>query len=439
MRYSVISKGLSSSQIESELLKVGATGIRKTKLLNQLFCDLDERQAEKLLRIPRLKIRAVREVRATEGAVIEVEPQPYPGAPMPSVFGGQQAVIAAEATTVWDIFAELRSLFSPPLSGAGLTVAVLDSGIRESHHAFANKVVHEANFTESSTLDDVFGHGTQVAFVAAGYDPEGKAGVAPGAKLMNIKVLNDEGVGSDETVVDGIEEVIELLEAARLNGTHPTADLYPNVINISLGSDDDGDPDNPVRVACREAIQNYGLDVVSAIGNGGPKMSTIMMPSCEPAVIAVGGLQTDTLTIWEKSSRGPTLEGETKPDLCFWATSLEMASNKADDKYVAKTGTSFSAPMVSGLAGLLWEATRRSYGEDALFRWSIAREFAPYYCNKPADAPVKKDNTYGYGLPAMGAMIGQIVQVTTPMEQTMEAFPMLMMVGMMGMIVRGVA
>ena len=49
------------------------------------------------------------------------------------------------------------------------------------------------------------------------------------------------------------------------------------------------------------------------------------------------------------------MQGVTKPDFVIWGTNLEMASNKADDEYLTKSGTSFAAPMLSGLTGLLWE------------------------------------------------------------------------------------
>ena len=424
MRYSLVSKGLTLVQIEAEARKAGGINIKVARLLGQVFCELDAGQAQQLSRIPGLVLKEVKEVRPT----VVVAPEA----------GASQAVVTPQAYGIWDIFQELRSLFAPSLTGVGLTIAVLDSGIRKTHRSLNNRVVYEANFTASPSAGDAFGHGTQVAFVICGCDPEGDAGVAPGARVMNIKVLSDEGIGSEETVVEGIEEIIELVEAARRDGIHPTEDLYPNVINLSLGSEDDGDPDNPVRVACRQASQQYGLDVVSAVGNAGPKLSTVMLPACDEEVIAVGAVNSGGFDIWEQSGRGPTLEGATKPDFCFWGTDLEMASNKDDDEYVTKSGTSFAAPMLSGIGGLLWEVTRRSYGEDAIFRWTLARQLAPYYCTKPQDAPLKKDNSYGFGVPAVSVMVGQIAQVSDPMQQTMETFPMLMMMGMMGVMIRGV-
>jgi len=167
----------------------------------------------------------------------------------------------------------------------------------------------------------------------------------------------------------------------------------------------------------------------------------VTLPACDPEVIAVGAVETrGELLIWEKSSRGPTKQGETKPDFVMWGTNIEMASNKADDQYVTKSGTSFAAPMLSGLTGLLWESGRRAYGESWPFRWVQARQVATYFCTKPQDAAVNKDNAYGFGLPAMGSMVGQIAQagVSTPMEQMMETFPMFLMMTMMTAMVGGV-
>ena len=418
MRYSIVSKDLSPAQIETEAKRVGAGNITKAKLLGQIFCELTGDQAKALSMVPGLAVKPVQEYKT-----------------------GQVATTLPPVETFSDVFYLIRSYFAPPLTGIGLTIAVLDSGIRKSHEALRNKVIYEANFTESPTPDDVFGHGTQVAFAAAGgMHAEGqKAGVSPGALLINIKVINDDGIGSDESVILGIDKVCDMAEAARKKGLWPTDDLYPNVINLSLGGEDDGDPDNPVRVACRQASQIYGLDVIAAAGNFGPKMTTITLPACDPEVIAVGAIETaGDLVIWENSSRGPTVHGETKPDFVMWGTNIEMASNKADDEYVTKSGTSFAAPMLSGLTGLLWESGRRAYGENWPFRWTQAREFALYFSTKPGDAPVNKDNAYGYGLPAMGTMLGQMnQQASTPAQGGMEMLPMIMMMSMMSRMVGG--
>lgn len=418
MRYAIIAKNISTDQLELELRKAGATNVTRTKLLGQVFCEIDETQAKALAKVPGLVIKPIKEYLTNQ--VVEV---------------------AQPVETISDVFYLLRSYFSPPLTGTGLTVAVLDSGIRKSHEALQNKVVYEANFTDSPSASDVFGHGTQVAFmIAGGMHALGyKAGVSPGATLMNIKVISDEGIGNDEDIVMGIDRVCELAEEARKKGSWATDELYPNIINLSLGAEDDGDPDNPVRAACRKASTEYGLDVIAAAGNSGPDMTTVMLPACDPEVIAVGAVETTgDLVIWEKSSRGPTIQGETKPDFVIWGTNLEMASNKADDEYLTKSGTSFAAPMLAGLTGLLWESGRRAYGESWQFRWTDARQYAPYFSTKPSDAPLNKDNSYGYGLPAMGTMLGEVAQVSSPSSGGMEMFPMVMMMALMSALTGGV-
>ena len=418
MRYSITSKGLSPAQIEAELKRVGATNLAKTKLLGHVFCDLNAEQVKALSGMSGLLVKPIKEYKTdqVETALPPVE-------------------------TFSDVFYLLRSYFMPPLTGTGLTVAVLDSGIRKTHQSLLNKVVYEANYTESPTAEDVFGHGTQVAFTVAGglHSPGEKAGVSPGASIINLKVISDEGLGSDESIILGIDKACDLAEAARKKGLWPTDEMYPNVINLSLGGEDDGDEDNPVRAACRQASSDYGIDVIAAAGNSGPKMTTMMLPACDPEVIAVGAVETDDeLIVWDKSSRGPTVQGETKPDFVIWGTNLEMASEKSDDDFVTKSGTSFAAPMLSGLTGLLWESGRRAYGEGWLFRWTEARQLAPYFSTKPQDAPVKKDNAYGFGLPAMGTMLGQVSQVSVPAGDMTEAMNMLMMMTTMFGMMQGV-
>ncbi len=292
MRYAVISKGLSPSQLETEVKRVGGGEVVKTKRVEQIFCEMDEDQARTLARVPGLVLKQLKEYKTSQ-------------------------VLAATPTveSISDVFYLLRSYFNPALTGTGLTVAVLDSGIRKTHEALNGKVVYEANFTDSPTASDVFGHGTQVAYtVAGGRHALGEnAGASPGAVIMNIKVIGDEGVASDEAIVLGIDRVCELAEQARTGGLQPTDDLYPNVINLSLGAEDDGDPDNPVRAACRSAVLDYGLDVTAAAGNAGPGMSTVMLPACEPQVIAVAQWRHWASSSSGISPRGADSAGDTKP------------------------------------------------------------------------------------------------------------------------------
>ena len=427
MRYSVISKGLTMVEVERECRKVGAKNIKPLSAMKQIFCELDEEQARRLSTVQGLKVKPVQKVVSDR-----IAPAPYPALPIPA------GVTDLRGLNLYDTFNELRQAYSPPLDGAGLTVAVVDSGIRETHDALEDKVIYQANFSDSDTASDVFGHGTGVAYLIAGKFGE-RSGVAPGAFLMNLKALNDDGKGTDEMMIEAIDRVCNLVDDAKEQGLSLTDPMYPNTINISLGGEDDGDPDNPMRVACRTAVEKYGLQVIAAAGNQGPKLTTLLCPACDPKVVAVGGIKTWEFDVWEKSSRGPTVEGIIKPDLVCWAESIEVASHKGDSDYELKSGTSFSTPTLTGVDGLLWDLARRVYGQDVRVTYYDWLPYAYAYCVKPEGVQVAKDNKYGHGLPAVGVMVSRLVRPVTPVSTMMETMvPMMMVVGMMGVMIRGV-
>jgi len=120
MRYAVIAKGIRLDKLESEIKKVGGKDIVKTKLLGQVFCELDEEQAKALAKVAGLVVKALKE------------------------FNAHQVMAALPAETVADVFYLVRSYFTPPLTGTGLTVAVLDSGIRKSHQSLRDKIIYVA-------------------------------------------------------------------------------------------------------------------------------------------------------------------------------------------------------------------------------------------------------------------------------------------------------
>lgn len=422
MRYAIILKGLTLKEAEIKCISVGARGMKPKPAMKQLFCDLDREQAARLSKVPGLKVREVGKV---TGGVI---------APAPL------GILPAQAgLNLYTIYGEMRALYTPALDGSGLTVAVLDSGIRDTHEALVNKVVYTANFSDAPSAKDIFGHGTNIGYIIAGEGLNGRSGVTPGAKLMNMKVLNNNGEGTDEMVVDAIDEVCALVTEAKRNVLLPTDPMYPNTINLSIGSEDDGDPDNPMRVACRAAIEDYGVEVIAAAGNEGPNLSSIMCPASDPLVIAVGGLKTWEFTIWEYSSRGPSQGGAIKPDLVCWAENIEVASHRADDEYDAKTGTSFSTPILVGVDGMLWDLTRRVYGGQVRVTYSDWLQYAYAYCLKPEEAPLAKDNSYGYGIPAMGSMVGQLTRPVAPITAMMDVLPVMMIMGIMPGVLGGMS
>jgi len=423
MRYAIILKGMPLNEAEGKLKSVGAWNIKTMPAMRQIFCDLDPEQAAALSTAAGIKVKEVK--RVSGGQWITA-----PGADLVSA----QAV----GLNLYDVYHELKEAYLPALDGAGLTVAVLDSGIRESHEALEGKVIYRANFSESPSNSDLFGHGTGVAYIIAG-EKGARSGVATGARIMNIKVLNDNGEGTDEMTVDGIDAVCALVAAARAQDIPITDPMYPNTINLSAGGEDDGDPDNPMRTAVRTAWEEYGVQVIAAAGNEGPGLATVMCPACDPSVIAVGAIKTWDFVISPISSRGPTAEGLIKPDLVCWGENIEVASHEADDEYDVKSGTSFSTPILTATDGFIWDLTRRVYGEPVRITYHDWLQYSYAYCVKPDIAPIEKDNTYGYGMPAISSMVSQVLRPVSSVSALSDSITPIIGIGVLGMMMAGMA
>ena len=100
MRYALISKGLTLSQLEAEALKVRARKIKKARLLSQVFVELSEEQAERISQVDGLTLKVVREMKSAQMMT-------------PEITFLREGVLATLANP-WDIFSQLRSLFMPP-------------------------------------------------------------------------------------------------------------------------------------------------------------------------------------------------------------------------------------------------------------------------------------------------------------------------------------
>lgn len=224
-------RGLPVNELQALLKRAGASNIRVAPRTGQVFCNL-----------PMATIESLRARGLTVKPLGRLQTQQY------EAYGpitGTNAALAA-------FLDQAREVLTPPVLGEMWKVAVLDTGIRDSHIMLKGKVVHEKNFTGSPTATDVFDHGTAVAGLIAGGRPTPgeEQGVAPAAQLLNIKVLGDDGTGEEEDVVMGVEEAIE--QGAK-------------IINMSFGTEDTGDPDSPVRVACRAAYDEGILVGLSLI------------------------------------------------------------------------------------------------------------------------------------------------------------------------------
>ncbi len=215
-----------------------------------------------------------------------------------------------------------------------LSVAILDTGIDDGHEALSHLVDTEksASFVDGEPdIYDYHGHGTHVAGTAAADNGDGFVGAMWEASLVAIKVMDEDGTGYLDWLIDGIEHAI---------------DEDVDIINMSLGYDQ-------MSPSVRSAIQDAydaGIVLVAAAGNadqGEDAEDKAAYPARHDEVIGVIAA--------EDQPSGPQ-----KADYSFYGDGCDVIAPGSDiystypgDSYGTGTGTSMAAPMVAGAAGLL--------------------------------------------------------------------------------------
>jgi serine protease AprX len=262
------------------------------------------------------------------------------------------------ATSVWQ---------SAGTRGAGISVAVLDTGV-SAVNDLAGRVMPGPDLSgENNNAVDSYGHGTVMAGIIAGNgadsQPSPRTGVAPAAQIISVKVAGANGSTDVSTVLAGLSWVGAFKDTYNIR-----------VLNLSWGVPSTQDPRiDPLNYAV-ERLWTLGVTVVAAAGNSGPLTGTILKPGDDPLVITAGayddkgdsGLTNDAVPAW--SSQGPTSRGVAKPDVV--APGRTLVATRAPGStvetnnpralvapsYIKGSGTSEATAVVSGLAALLLAA-----------------------------------------------------------------------------------
>ena len=235
----------------------------------------------------------------------------------------------------------------PTSTGVGAVVAVIDTGVQKDHPDLGGRLVSGFDFVgESADTPDTDsdptdgnGHGTHVTGIIAGdRDGDGITGVAPGARVMPIRVLDDSGSGYADDTVKGVNYAI---------------DHHVDVINLSLG---DFLPlqstlfDDPAYKSALERAVDAGIVVVIAAGNNG-------LPKCEnpdvPGIVCVGGVDNRPARAVAYSSYGTNVDLMAPGGSCGGSSSEDILSSVIHSEYGTYCGTSQATPHVSGVAALL--------------------------------------------------------------------------------------
>jgi serine protease len=251
--------------------------------------------------------------------------------------------------------------------GAGVTVAVIDSGVDADHPDLKGQVLSGLDLVDPKDDGDtdLVGHGTTVSAIIAGRgdDNAGVIGIAPKSKILPIRVLNEENRYNDAMIV--------------AKGVRWAVDHGARVVNLSLG----GNGSSPALAAALDYA--FAKDVVVVACTGNTSASTtdqVWYPAREPGVIAVAGTDRAGDALWAGSITGP--------ETVVSAPATDLVGARPGG-YWKVQGTSFAAPMVAGTAALIrsrWPTMPAGEVVNRIIRTA-----------KDLGAP-GRDPVYGFGL-----------------------------------------
>ena len=256
-------------------------------------------------------------------------------------------------------------------TGAGVDVALIDSGVAPVSGMPASNVVNGPDLSFESQADnlrylDTYGHGTHMAGIIAGRDggskqrdPKDFRGVAPDSRIVNVKVAAHSGATDVSQVLAAIDWVVQHRNDNGMN---------IRVLNLSFGTDGEQDYRLDPLTFAVEAAWHHGIVVVVAAGNGQFGSAALNNPAYDPFVIAVGAddtkgtrtLHDDEVPSW--SARG---DGTRNADLVAPGKSLvslrvggslidqQYPEGRVDERFFRGSGTSQATAVVSGAAALL--------------------------------------------------------------------------------------
>jgi len=298
------------------------------------------------------------------------------------------------------------------LSGKGVRIAMLDDGFNlyDLHNAFDSLDVidvydfvnDDTDVTDRDSIPQQGWHGTQTLSVVGGYEPGELIGSAYNASFLLAKTEIDKTEIQQEE-----DNWVAGLEWAEANGA--------DIISSSVGYFDwyswkDMDGTTPVTTRATIIAEKKGLIVVTSAGNEGrdDAPNTLGAPADGVFVITAGGVNRGG-SYYALSSYGPTADGRIKPDVCALGSSVYRASDANPGNYLYGSGTSFSAPLISGAIALLLEAFPDLTPQDV--RQAI---------KKTASQASTPDNFLGYGILNIEAAYQYVANDSLPGEPALE-------------------
>ncbi len=244
-----------------------------------------------------------------------------------------------------------------PYGGKGVGIAFLDTGICRIPD-FGKRIVCFKDFLngKKSVYDDN-GHGTHVAGIASGGGYY--KGMAPQSDIIMLKVLNSSGQGNASDVIAGIQWIANNYKKYNIR-----------IVNMSIGTS--SPVNNDPLVDAVEKLWDMGIVVVTAAGNNGPSPGSISSPGTSRKVITVASSD-DEKESKIFSGRGPTRDCIIKPDILAPGSNITSCRCTAGT-YRKLSGTSMSAPIISGAIALLLEKEPELCPDDVKYMLKLSSD-----------------------------------------------------------------
>ncbi len=363
--------------------------------------ELQEKlQAQGIKVLKRMKLTGLYKVEVPETVTTEaLLKAPAPGVTITEVYDDfpvkallDKAVPRVRADLVWNLGEK----------GTGMRIGICDTGLDKDHPDVKGRVLGTKDFTGEGDYDGN-GHGTHVATIAVGNGSasDGKyRGAAPEASVFMAKGLKSDGTGMASDIAEGIEWL---------------ADQDVQAISLSLGGKAQAGVHDILQQTVEAAV-DAGVVVFCAAGNEGPAHKTIATPGVSPKVITVGATD-DSDHIADFSSRGPTPDGVTKPDIV--APGVNIIAGRAngtslghviDQYYTELSGTSMATPLAAGCSLLLLQK------EPSLSPAALKNRFESY----AVDIHTGDENVQGKGRLDVYAALTQTQPPPSPVEPQPE-------------------
>ena len=354
----IIQKSDNAVNLEGRITQMGGTVINDLHIINAIVAEMEVETAVDLAYDANVNWVSL------DGAV-ENAGKP-PKNPPPVSLPGTYFLDTLNVRPVWDM----------GYQGEGVTVAVIDSGIYMDNDFSTvpgkpfTRVVRSMNFSDAQSTADTFGHGTHVAGIIGGHGGDSGgvySGIAPKVNLISLRISDDTGMAYESDAVEAMQWALDNKDQYNIR-----------VVNMSLNSlTPSSYHDSPMSAAAEILWFNGVVVVVSAGNSGGNEMYDTInsAPANDPFLITVGAMDekgtsrrnddsVPTFSAW-----GLTYDGHMKPEIYAPGKDIISVSSISSDwnldhpertildhQYFRISGTSMSAPMVSGAAALLLQA-----------------------------------------------------------------------------------